>query len=90
MARPKKATGSHAARLRELIEIAARKQDVSLKLFGENQDWVTLEGDRASLEFLGHLLLEFAKETGPHSLILDNPGPLFRKGSAGIVLYRKP
>lgn len=49
-----------------------------------------IEGDRTSLEFLGNLLLEFAKGNGPVLLNLDSPGPFFKDGSEGIVLCRKP
>ena len=90
MTRPRKKPLSRSARLKELIECAITDKNVNLNLFVENQDWVAIEGDRASLEFLGNLLLEFAKDNGPDFLNLDSPGPFFKNGSEGIVLYRKP
>lgn len=69
--------------------MAARNGRVTLNLFIQDQDWVAIEGDRASLEFFGNLLLEFAKDNGPDSINLDSPGPFFKNGSDGIILYRK-
>ncbi len=81
---------SHSARLKELIEGAVTAKNVNLNLFVENQDWIAIEGDRASLEFPGKLLLEFAKDNGPDFINLDSPNSFFKNGSVGIVLYRKP
>lgn len=89
MTRPRKKLLSHSARLQELIEVAITHKKVNLNLFVENQDWVAIEGDRTSLEFLGNLLLEFAKDNGPDFLNLDSPSPFFKDGSEGIILYRK-
>jgi hypothetical protein len=90
MTRPRKKPLSHSARLKELIQVAVTDKNVNLNLFIENEDWIAIEGDRASLEFLGNLLLEFAKDNGPDFLNLDSPSPFFKNGSEGIVLYRKP
>ena len=90
MTRRSKKPLSYSARLKELMEVAVTYQKVNLNLFVENQDWVAIEGDRASLEFLGNLLLEFAKDNGPDFLNLDGPSPFFKDGSEGIILYRKP
>lgn len=90
MTSPRKKPLSHSTRLQELIEVASTDKKINLNLFVQDQDWVAIEGDRLSLEFLGNLLLEFAKDDGPDFLNLDSPSPLFKDGSEGIVLYRKP
>lgn len=90
MTRPRKRPPSHSARLKELIKVAVTDKNVNLNLFVQDQDWVAIEGDTASLEFLGNLLLEFAKDSGPEFVNLDSPGPFFRDGSQGMILYRKP
>ncbi len=90
MSRPSKKPLFHSARLKELIEVAVTDKKINLNLFVENQDWVAIEGDRESLEFLGNLLLEFAKDNGPDFLNLDSPNPIFKDSSEGIIIYRKP
>jgi len=90
MTKPRRTTPRPSTRLEELIESAAKSGSVGLNLFVQDQDWVAIEGDRASLEFLGNLLLAFAKEDGPDFLNLDSPSPVFKTGSEGIILYRKP
>jgi hypothetical protein len=61
-----------------------------LHLAIENQDWVAITGTSAELEQLGRLLIEFAQTDERAFAILDSPSPLFRSGSLGITLYRKP
>lgn len=90
MTKPRKKPLPHSALLKELIERAITERNVNLNIRVENEDWVAIEGDRASLEFLGNLLLAFAKDCGPDFLTLDSPGPFFKSGSEGIVLYHKP
>ena len=89
MAKPHKQPLSHSTLLNELIEVATKSGNVNLNLFVENKDRVAIEGDRTSLEFLGNLLLVFAKGSGPDFLNLDSPSPVFKTGSEGITLYRK-
>ena len=90
MTRPRKKPLGHSTCLKELIEVAAKSGSVSLNLFVQDEDWVAIEGDRESLVFLGNLLLMFAKGDGPNFLNLDNSCPVFKAGSEGIILYRKP
>jgi hypothetical protein len=89
MTRLRKKSLAHSAHLKKLFEVAAKNKNVNLNLFIENEDWVAIEGDRTSLEFLGNVLLEFAREKGPDYLIMDSPSPVFKQGSEGIILYRK-
>ena len=90
MTKPRKQASAHSRRLDELIQAAFKSGSVHLNLFVQDQDWVAIEGDWASLEFLGNLLLTFAKEEGPDFLTLDSPSAVFQTGSDGIILYRKP
>lgn len=72
-----------------LIEKAAADQ-VRLKLSVQDEDWVAIEGDRASLAFLGELLLEFSKQRRRDYLILDSPElGVFQEGSLGIYICRR-
>jgi hypothetical protein len=92
MAKRKKDSGISAAKLEcdRLVEEAEESGKVRLNLFVQDEDWIAIEGDQASLAFLGQLLLTFAKEEGPGCLVFDNPGlPIFQKTSAGIYIYRK-
>lgn len=80
---------SHSIRLNGLIEAAVRNKNVKLNLFVQDEDWVAIEGDKASLEFFGSLLLAFASEKEPTCLNFDSEYPLFKPGSEGLILYRK-
>ena len=74
----------------ELIEAEHKNNRVRLQISVENEDRVAIEGDRTSLEFLGNLLLSFARE-GSDYLNLDSEDyPLFQANSQGIILYRRP
>jgi hypothetical protein len=90
MTRPRQKTSPRSTRLDELIRAAVTSGSIKLNLFVQDQDWVAIEGDQASLEFLGHLLLTLAQEEGPDFLNLDSPSPVFKTGSQGLILYRKP
>jgi hypothetical protein len=90
MAKPRKKPCSYSIRLGELIEAAVKGGSVKLNLFVQDQDWIAIEGDRASLEFLGNLLLVFARDEGPSSLNLDTELPVFKVGSEGVILIRAP
>jgi hypothetical protein len=84
-----------------IIESAAAAGRVCLYVYEENQDWISIEGDRESLAFLGELLSAFARGKGPRALMLDSPetgifhpatrgkdGTLYA-ASHGICIYRK-
>ena len=73
-----------------LIEAALASGQVRLRLFVENEDWVAIEGDGASLAFFGKVLSTFAQQDGPGCLILDSTETaVFDKGSLGICVYRR-
>lgn len=90
MTNPAKKPLSHSTRLEELIEVGERNNSAKLNLFVQDEDWFAIEGDRSSLEFLGELVLTFARQENQTFLNLDAECPLFKTGSAGLVLYRKP
>ena len=76
-------------RSEELVELAIKENAVKLKVFFQDEDWVAIEGDSKSLEFLGRLLLAFSKEEAP-ALTFDAPElRLFEKGSDGLIFIRK-
>jgi hypothetical protein len=70
--------------------IAAAHDQVNLNLTIQDEDWILIEGDRKSLAFVGELLLAYSEADGPAMLTLDGDPPMFRSGSFGICVCRRP
>ena len=93
MTAPKKERGTSelSSECERLFATASVRGNVRLKLSIENQDWIAIEGDEVSLTFLGEILSNFARQNGPECLILDSPeARVFKEGSLGICIYRRP
>jgi hypothetical protein len=89
MTKRKRATSTPPSEFDRLLDMAEERGNVRLKLSIETEDWVAIEGDEASLAFLGEVLLSLARQ-GPNSVVLDSPEThVFEKGSLGIYIYRR-
>ena len=71
----------------ELIKKAMESGNVKFDIANQDQDWIRLEGTRESIEFLGNLLISYARSDDPTWLVLDGDPPMFLQGSLGLYVH---
>jgi hypothetical protein len=80
------AEGASMAKTKKVAGPARREGGLHLAV--ELEDWVAITGTSDELEYLGNLLIGFARAEGQEYLTLDSPSPPFSRGSLGIIVHR--
>lgn len=71
----------------DLIRRAMESGRIRFDIAPQDQDWIRLEGSRESIEFLGNLLVAYARSEDPTWLVLDGDPPMFLEGSLGLFVH---
>jgi hypothetical protein len=77
---------------RKVKRSAKSQSEGDLFITIENEDWVAVYGTRAELARLGQAILDLANAEGPveNFILQDGDPPMFRRGSLGYIVYRRP
>lgn len=83
MAKRKQHDQSYLNLIKAAMETGRVKFDVAI----QDEDWIRLEGSREAIEFLGNLLVAYARSDDPTWLVLDGDPPMFCAGSLGLYVH---